>query len=80
MNSPITGKLMAIHTEVQALNFCMEDFTVKQRFYLCEDSGEYFTSTQLDELNLSLVYNSYRAKHHGHLSIVDSMCLMWTMW
>lgn len=55
---------MAIHTEVQTLNFRKEEFTVKQRFYLCEDSGERFTSTQLDELNLSLVYNAYRAKHH----------------
>jgi putative zinc finger/helix-turn-helix YgiT family protein len=64
MNSPITGKPMAIHTEVQTLNFRKEEFTVKQRFYLCEDSGERFTSTQLDEVNLSLVYNAYRAKHH----------------
>jgi putative zinc finger/helix-turn-helix YgiT family protein len=64
MNSPITGKPMAIHTEVQTLNFRKEEFTVKQRFYLCEGSGERFTSTQLDELNLSLVYNAYRAKHH----------------
>lgn len=55
---------MAIHTEVQTLNFRKEEFTVKQRFYLCEDSGERFTSTQLDEVNLSLVYNAYRAKHH----------------
>ena len=55
---------MAIHTEVQTLNFRKEEFTVKQRFYLCEGSGERFTSTQLDELNLSLVYNAYRAKHH----------------
>lgn len=55
---------MAIHTEVQTLNFRKEEFTVKQRFYLCEDSGERFTSTQLDELNLSLVYNAYRAKYH----------------
>ncbi len=55
---------MAIHTEVQTLNFRKEEFTVKQRFYFCEDSGERFTSTQLDELNLSLVYNAYRAKHH----------------
>lgn len=64
MNSPITGKPMAIHTEVQKLSFRKEEFTVKQRFYLCEDTGERFTSTRLDELNLSLVYNAYRAKHH----------------
>lgn len=55
---------MAIHTEVQTLNFRKEEFTVKQRFYLCEDSSERFTSTHLDALNLSLVYNAYRAKYH----------------
>ena len=64
MNSPITGQPMAIHTAVQTLVFRKEEFTVRQRFYLCKESGERFTSTQLDELNLSLVYNAYRAKHH----------------
>jgi putative zinc finger/helix-turn-helix YgiT family protein len=64
MNSPITGKPMAIQTEVQTLTFRKEEFSVKQRFYLCVDTGERFTSTELDELNLSLVYNAYRAKHH----------------
>lgn len=55
---------MSIHTEVQTLNFRKEEFTVKQRFFLCEESGERFTSTALDELNLTLIYNAYRAKHH----------------
>ncbi len=55
---------MAIQTEVQTLTFRKEEFTVKQRFYLCADTGERFTSTEIDELNLSLVYNAYRAKHH----------------
>jgi len=64
MNSPITGKPMAIHTEVQTLTFRKEEFTVRHRFFLCEESGERFTSTPLDELNISLVYNAYRAKHH----------------
>jgi putative zinc finger/helix-turn-helix YgiT family protein len=64
MNSPITGKPMNFHTEVQTLNFRKEEFTVRQRFYLCEETGERFTTTALDELNLSLVYNAYRAKHH----------------
>ncbi len=55
---------MAIQTEVQTLTFRKEEFTVKQRFYLCVDTGERFTSTEMDELNLSLVYNAYRSKHH----------------
>jgi len=64
MNSPLTGKPMSLQNEVQTLNFRKEEFNVKHRFYLCEESGERFTSTALDELNLSLVYNAYRAKHH----------------
>lgn len=64
MNSPITGKPMAIQTEVQTLAFRKEEFTVKQQFYLCTDTDERFTTTEMDELNLSLVYNAYRAKHH----------------
>ncbi len=63
MNSPITGKPMKIHSEVKTLNFRKEEFQVRQRFYLCEDSGERFTTTALDELNLDLVFNLYRAKH-----------------
>lgn len=63
MNSPITGKPMKIQSEVQKLNFRKEEFQVKQRFYLCEESGERFTTTRLDELNLELVYNLFRAKH-----------------
>ena len=64
MNSPFTGKSMSLHTEVQTLNFRKEEFTVRQQFYRCEDTGERLTTTELDEINLSLVYNSYRAKHH----------------
>lgn len=64
MKSPLTGKPMSVRTEVQTLNFRKEAFTLRQQFYLCEDSGERFTSTELDEINLSLVYNAYRAKHH----------------
>ena len=64
MNSPFTGKPMSLHTEVQTLNFRKEEFTVRQQFYRCEDTGERLTTTELDEINLSLLYNSYRAKHH----------------
>jgi putative zinc finger/helix-turn-helix YgiT family protein len=64
MKSPLTGKPMSLRTEVQTLSFRKEAFSIRQQFYLCEDSGERFTGTKLDEINLSLVYNAYRAKHH----------------
>lgn len=64
MNSPITGKPMVLKTEVKPITFRKEEFTVPYRFYYCEDSGEGFTDPALEDLNTSLVYNAYRAKHH----------------
>lgn len=64
MNSPITGKPMVLKTEVKPITFRKEEFTVPYRFYYCEDSGEGFTDPTLEDLNTSLVYNAYRAKHH----------------
>lgn len=64
MNSPITGKPMVLRTEVKPITFRKEEFTVPYRFYYCEDSGEGFTDPSLEDLNTSLVYNAYRAKHN----------------
>lgn len=44
--------------------FRKETFNIPYQFYLCDDSGEQFTTTALDELNMRMVYNQYRAKHH----------------
>lgn len=48
----------------QVLTYRKEDFTIKAHFYLCEDSNEEFTTTQLDEINIYQVYNQYRDKHN----------------
>lgn len=64
MNSPITGKPMVLKTEVKPITFRKEEFILPYRFFYCEDSGEGFTDPALEDLNTSLVYNAYRAKHH----------------
>lgn len=64
MNSPITGKEMKLSVETRKVSFRKENLEIPFQFYLCEDTGEQFTTTDLDELNLQLLHNQYRAKHH----------------
>jgi transcriptional regulator with XRE-family HTH domain len=64
MKSPITGKEMKVASAVQKLTFRKEEFELYCKFYVCEDTGEQFTDTQLDEWNLNLLHNLYRAKHN----------------
>ncbi len=64
MKSPITGKEMKLMKEKRILNFRKESFEIYSHFYKCEDSGEQFTNNELDELNISQVYNQYRIKHN----------------
>ncbi|MCV9388075.1 type II TA system antitoxin MqsA family protein [Reichenbachiella ulvae] len=64
MNSPITGKEMQLSYEWRTIPFRKEQFEIPYQFYLCEDSGEQFTTTEVDELNMRMVYNQFRTKHH----------------
>ena len=62
MKSPITGKEMTLVKEKRTMDFRKETFKVVFHFYKCEDSGEQFTTTTLDEVNMNQVYNQYRDK------------------
>lgn len=61
MKSPITGKEMKLTKENRSMEFRKETFEVVFHYYRCEDSGEQFTDTELDELNMNQLYNQYRA-------------------
>ena len=63
MKGPITGKEMSLHREERSLTFRKEMFPVQYHYYLCKDSKEQFTSTELDEINIQQLYNQYRNKH-----------------
>lgn len=60
MKSPITGKEMLLQKEERNMTFRKEEITIQYHYYLCEESGEQFTSTELDELNITQVHNQYR--------------------
>lgn len=62
MKSPITGKEMKLTKERRSMDFRKETFEVIFHYYKCEDSGEQFTTTSLDEVNINQVYNQYRNK------------------
>ena len=62
MKSPITGKEMTLVTEKRTLDFRKETFEVVFHYYKCDDSGEQFTTTSMDEINLNQLYNKYRGK------------------
>jgi len=62
MKSPITGKEMKLTKERRSMDFRKEAFEIVFHFYKCEDSGEQFTTTALDEVNMNQVYNQYRDK------------------
>lgn len=62
MKSPFTHKEMALTKEKRSMEFRKETFEIVFHYYKCEDSGEQFTTTLLDEVNLNQVYNQYREK------------------
>ena len=56
VKSPITGKEMVVKYEFRKLKFRGKSYNVVFYFYLCEDSGEQFTTTEMDEFNLNQLY------------------------
>lgn len=63
MKSPITGKEMVLIKEKRTLTFRKEEFGIVYHHFKCEDSGEFFTTTELDEININQLYNRYRERH-----------------
>ena len=62
MKSPITGKDMILSKERRSMEFRKETFEIVFHYYKCEFSGEQFTTTSLDDLNINQIYNQYRDK------------------
>ncbi|GAB1414903.1 DUF4065 domain-containing protein [Paludibacter sp.] len=62
MKSPFTAKEMSLCRERRTITFRKEDFEIVFHFYKCDDTHEQFTTTELDELNMTQVYNQYRDK------------------
>jgi putative zinc finger/helix-turn-helix YgiT family protein len=64
MNSQITGKEMTLLSGQRELTYRKEKFTFTFHFYKCADSGEQFTTNELDDINIDQVYNQYRKAHN----------------
>ena len=63
MISPFTGgKVKEVRT-VEEQVFRKETYLVHVRYYVCEDTGERFTTTDQDELMFNELYSQYRVKH-----------------
>jgi uncharacterized phage-associated protein/DNA-binding transcriptional regulator YiaG len=63
MKSPFTGNEASLHHELITLTYRKEKFELFWHYYLCEDSGEKFTTLELEDLNMSQVHNQYREKY-----------------
>ena len=61
--SPITGKPMVLVTEPDSVEFRGERFFYTHLAYRCADTGEQFTTDNLDEVNENQVFNAYRERH-----------------
>jgi len=63
MKNPFTGGKAILKYEKSELTFRKEKFQYINLFYECEDTKERFSTTEIDEINLSQVYNQYREKY-----------------
>lgn len=63
MKSPITGKEMKLVYEKRTWKFRGEEFEYMHTAWLCEDSGEQFTTNESDTACYVQVTNQYRAKY-----------------
>lgn len=63
MKSPFTGGEVILRYERRKIMFRKEMYEYTHGYYVCVDTGEEFTTTELDEVNLIQVYNQYRVKY-----------------
>lgn len=63
MISPFTGGETVLLTETRKTVFRKEEYEYTHICYKCVDTGETFTTTQMDVVNIAQIYNSYRSRH-----------------
>lgn len=63
MKSPFTGGESILKKKWMQLEFRKEAFPVLYHYYQCTDTGEEFTTVELDELNIVQLHNQYRTKY-----------------
>ncbi|MBN8666348.1 MAG: DUF4065 domain-containing protein [Chitinophagales bacterium] len=63
MKSPFTGGEVVLVRESRELEYRKERFQVQYHFYKCVDTGDSFTTDELDNINIIQVHNRYREKY-----------------
>ena len=63
MKSPLTGGKVKEVSTTEVKEFRKEKFRVHVRYYICEDTGEQFTTTEQDTLQFNDLYSQYRTRH-----------------
>ena len=63
MVSPFTNGKVKEVSAVEEHEFRKETYSVHVRYYVCEDTGERFTTTEQDELLFNDLYSQYRVRH-----------------
>ena len=63
LKSPFTGGRVKEVSTVEEHEFRKEAYPVHVRYYVCEDTGEKFTTTEQDELLFNELYSQYRVSH-----------------
>lgn len=63
MKSPFTGGRVKEISTTEEKEFRKESYKVHVRYYVCEDTGEHFTTTEQDTLQFNDLYAQYRLRH-----------------
>ena len=63
MKSPFTGMEMKVVYELRTWNFRGEQYEYMHTAWLCEDTGEKFTTDELADAGFAQVINQYREKY-----------------
>ena len=63
MISPFTGSQATLKYEKRELTYRKEKYSYIAQFYEDDQTHEQFTTTEMDEANITQVYNQYRVKH-----------------
>lgn len=59
MESPITGKKMELRKEMKEIFYKGINLPYLHTSYHCLDSGESFTTTEIDEINMKIINDKY---------------------
>ena len=63
MTSPFTGGQCTLKNEVREVTYRKEKFEYVAQFWVCNDTGEEFTTSEQDGASIAQVYNRYREKY-----------------